>query len=95
VYNYPNPFEGNTTFTFQHNLTGGVNVRIKVYTISGRLIKEIEKTNIGQKFVKIDWNGRDADGDRISNGTYLYKIIVNTVDGNFSQSVLGKMAVIR
>ncbi|MBK9099619.1 MAG: type IX secretion system sortase PorU [bacterium] len=95
VFNYPNPFTSNTTFTFQHNLAQSVDVKINVYTIAGRLIKQVESKNIDQKFVKVDWDGRDEDGDQIGNGTYLYKLIVNTTDGEFTQSVLGKMSVIR
>ena len=95
VYNYPNPFPVNTTFTFQQNLAKPINVKIKVYTIAGRMIKEIEKNNINQKFVKINWDGRDADGDVLANGTYLYKVSVKTVDGEFSGSVIGKLSVIK
>jgi len=95
VYNYPNPFAGNTTFTFQQNLNVPVDVQIKVYTIAGRLIKEIMESNINTKFVKINWDGRDADGDILGNGSYFYKLIVRTTDGGFSQSVIGKMAVIK
>jgi len=95
VYNYPNPFNSSTTFTFQHNLNGTINARIKIYTIAGRMIKNIDANAIDQKFVKIHWDGRDEDGDILANGTYLYKIVVNSVDGDFSQSVLGKMAVIK
>ena len=95
VYNYPNPFRSNTTFTFQHNLNEPVNVRIKIYTIAGRMIKEIESNDITDRFVKINWDGRDDDGDMIANGTYLYKIIVKSQGGEFNQSVLGKMAIIR
>ncbi|HLG32578.1 MAG TPA: type IX secretion system sortase PorU, partial [Ignavibacteriaceae bacterium] len=95
VYNYPNPFAGNTTFTFQQNLNVPVDVQIKVYTIAGRLVKEITEPNINTKFVKINWNGKDADGDILGNGSYFYKLIVRTTDGGFSQSVIGKMAVIK
>ncbi|NWG29499.1 MAG: type IX secretion system sortase PorU [Ignavibacteriaceae bacterium] len=95
VYNYPNPFSSNTSFTFQHNLTKPVDVKINVYTISGRLVKQIEEKDINQKFVKINWDGRDEDGDQLGNGTYLYKLIVKTTDGEFTQSVLGKMAVVK
>ncbi len=95
VYNYPNPFKRNTTFTFQQNLAKPIDVKIKVYTIAGRMIKEIELENINQKFVKINWDGKDTDGDVLGNGTYLYKISVKTVDGEFSGSVIGKMAVIK
>lgn len=95
VYNYPNPFTSNTAFTFQHNLTRPVDVKINVYTIAGRMIKQIEEKNINQKFVKIIWDGRDEDGDQLGNGTYLYKLVVKTTDGEFTQSVLGKMSVVK
>jgi len=95
VYNYPNPFSSNTFFTFQHNLSNALNIKVKVYTIAGRVIKEIESFNIEDKFVKIEWNGRDDDNDKISNGTYFYKLIVETVDGKYKENILGKMAVIR
>lgn len=95
VYNYPNPFKNDTHFTFQHNLTEPVNVKIKVYSIAGRLLEEIEKNNILQKFVKIYWDGRDKDGDLLANGTYLYKLNVETISGEYSKDVLGKLAIIR
>jgi len=95
LYNYPNPFSSSTTFTFQQNLNSDLNVEVKVYTITGRLIKVINSNNINQRFVTIDWDGRDDDGDLIANGTYLYKLIVKTTDGQYSRSILGKLAVIR
>lgn len=95
VYNYPNPFSSSTAFTFQHNLTRPIDVKVNVYTIAGRMIKQIEEKNIDQKFVKVNWDGRDKDGDQLANGTYLYKLIVKTTDGEFTQSVLGKMSVIK
>ncbi|MGB5288411.1 MAG: C25 family cysteine peptidase, partial [Ignavibacteriaceae bacterium] len=95
VYNYPNPFSSNTTFTFQHNLTRPIDVKINIYTIAGRLIQELEEKNINQKFVKVNWDGRDGDGDQLGNGTYLYKLIVRTTDGGYTESVIGKMAVIK
>jgi hypothetical protein len=95
VYNYPNPFSSNTYFTFQHNLTDPLNVKIKIYTIAGRVIREIESFNVNDKFVKIEWNGKDEDNNKIGNGTYLYKLIVETVNGEYKENLLGKLAVIR
>ncbi len=95
VYNYPNPFNSSTTFTFQHNLTQPVDVKINIYTIAGRKVQQLEEKNINEKFVKIYWNGTDGDGDQMANGTYLYKLIVNTTNGEFTQSVIGKMAIIK
>ena len=95
IYNYPNPFNDKTQFTFQQNLAKPIDVKIKVYTIAGRLIKEIEQFNVNDRFVVVDWDGRDADGDQLANGTYLYKVIIKSVDGEFNKSVLGKLAVIK
>lgn len=95
VYNYPNPFSSFTTFTFQHNISSPINAKIKIYTITGRLIKEIEERDILNKFTRIDWDGRDNDGNQLANGTYLYKLIVESIDGNYKNNVLGKIAVIR
>jgi hypothetical protein len=95
VVNYPNPFSSNTTFLFQHNISEPIDVKIKVYTVAGRLIKVIEEFSIIDKYVKIDWDGRDQDGSQIANGTYLYKLIVKSVDGQSNQNVLGKLAVYR
>ncbi len=95
VYNYPNPFRSNTAFTFQQNLNSALNVKIKIYTVAGRLIRNIEENGILEKFVKIPWDGKDEDGGFLANGTYLYKLIVTSVDGDYSQSILGKLSIIR
>jgi hypothetical protein len=78
VYNYPNPFRSDTYFTFElRGIDAPEEFRIKIYTVAGRLIRDIEvphsALNIG--FNKIKWDGRDQDGDDIANGLYLYKII--------------------
>jgi len=76
VYNIPNPFSASTHFTF--NLAGPVlpeEVSIKIYTVAGRLIHEIKSPAI-IGFNKINWDGRDKDGDAIGNGVYLYRVIV-------------------
>ncbi|MCH7772109.1 MAG: hypothetical protein IIA49_14020 [Bacteroidetes bacterium] len=77
VYNYPNPFSKDTYFTF--SLQGSElpeNVKIKIYTIAGRLIHDVDISaldlNVG--FNKIYWDGKDQDGDEVANGVYLYKV---------------------
>ena len=95
VYNYPNPFSAKTTFTFQQNLAKQLDVTIKVFTVAGRMIREIERYGINEKFVKVEWDGRDQAGNFIANGAYFYKVILKSSDGQFSKSVIGKLAVIR
>lgn len=95
IYNYPNPFKDNTSFIFKHNLDSPIDVEIKIYTVSGKLIKEVKRNNINEKYVQIDWDGKDSDGDAIANGVYLYKLIVKTVDGNFTNSSIHKLAKLK
>lgn len=75
--NYPNPMRDNTSFIF--NLSGEYppsDCKIKIFSVSGRLIKTINHIpNIG--FNRVDWDGRDDDGDYIANGIYFYKLIVS------------------
>jgi hypothetical protein len=95
IYNYPNPMKDFTNFTFQHNFDSPVSASIKIYTVGGRLIKELNKNNITDKFVNIEWEGTDSDGDQIANGTYIYKITIKTEDGNFTKSSTGKLAKLK
>jgi hypothetical protein len=95
VYNYPNPFTDKTHFTFRLRGTEKPEeIIIKVYTIAGRLIRDIKipgtdpRITIG--FNKIFWDGKDQDGDEIANGVYLYKMIAKFSDK--TKSVTQKLA---
>ncbi|MGC9336589.1 MAG: type IX secretion system sortase PorU [Candidatus Cloacimonadia bacterium] len=75
VLNYPNPVKDETRFTF--TLTEDAPVTIEIFTISGRSIKKI--TSNGEKgFNQVYWDARDADGDRLANGVYFYKVYLNS-----------------
>lgn len=100
VYNYPDPFRNGTAFTFKRTAVGGagqpVNVKIKVFTLSGRLIKTITVQGLFDTFVKVEWDGLDDDGNRLANGVYLYKVIVTSaIDGSQTAEAIGRMAVLR
>ncbi len=95
IVNYPNPFSESTYFTFQYNLDEPIDVQINIYTVYGRKIKEIKEYGLTDRFVKIYWDGRDEDGNSLANGTYLYKVIINSFSGKYSKSFLGKLAIIK
>jgi len=94
VYNYPNPVRENTYFTFRLTQIPD-QVKIMVYTIAGRLVREIIKTRseLNTDFNKIFWDCRDEDGDLLGNGTYLYKVIMDT--GEKTESSVHKLAIVR
>ncbi|HSQ76775.1 MAG TPA: FlgD immunoglobulin-like domain containing protein, partial [Bacteroidota bacterium] len=95
VFNYPNPFSGETLFTFRQNLSAPLDVQVKVYTLAGRLIQSLETIASGEPMVRVPWDGRDRDGDLLANGVYLYKLVVRTTDGTFASEALGKLTVLR
>ncbi len=93
VLNYPNPFRQRTTFTFGLNLAA--EIRIKIFTLSGRLIRTLEPFDAQRGFNMMEWDGRDADGDELANGVYLYKIIATQRQSNESLRAeeIGKLVV--
>jgi hypothetical protein len=95
VFNYPNPFAGATEFTFRQNLLTPLTVKVRIYTVAGRLVQSLDAAVAGDPFIRIPWDGRDRDGDVLANGAYLYKLIVATADGRFTSEVLGRMAVLK
>jgi len=81
VYNCPNPFAGaGTYFTFV-NSTHLDNAVVKIYTVTGKLIKKVEARNLAPGYNEVYWDGRDRDGDEIANGVYFYKVIARSGTG--------------
>jgi hypothetical protein len=71
IANHPNPFVDETTFAF--NLTDVAStVDLDIYTVSGRLIRSFEFTDI-TGYNEIDSDGADSDGNEIANGVYYLK----------------------
>ena len=94
--NYPNPFRDRTEFTF--SITGSTpptSGEIAIYTISGRKIKTIRlgPAELHLGFNHIEWDGRDEDRDRIANGVYLYRVMIENADGRVE--VLEKLVVMQ
>ena len=88
ILNYPNPFTTNTDFYFEHNKPGlSLNVRIEIFTVSGKLIKTIDGNYLtnGYRVGPINWNGRDHFGDPIGKGVYLYRLKVKTPVGEVAE----------
>ncbi|MEO5618438.1 MAG: C25 family cysteine peptidase, partial [Candidatus Eisenbacteria bacterium] len=83
AYLFPNPTEsGRRSSGGQFVIDGpgdSVNVLVRLYTISGRMIRELKSFgDFGQ--VQIGWDGLDAEGYPLANGTYLFKVYVNGRD---------------
>lgn len=79
LLNYPNPFSSSTAFTFWVNQP--CEVQIKIYTLSGRLIYQLDQLNAETGFNHFHWDGWDQDGDPLANGVYLYKVCASRFNG--------------
>jgi hypothetical protein len=83
MMNYPNPFTTSTAFVF--TLTGSEvpqNIRIQVLTVTGKVVREITKDelgplHIGRNITEFKWDGTDQYGQKLANGVYLYRVITN------------------
>jgi hypothetical protein len=96
VYNYPNPFTTRTTFMFEHNRPGdNLQVLIRIYTVSGKIVKTIQRTinSDGNRSFDIEWDGRDDYGAKIGRGVYIYQLEVKDSTGK-RQSALQKLVLL-
>jgi len=97
VLNYPNPFDYSveTDLTFQLNQDAEVD--IKIFTLSGRLIKRLDGIWGNAGFNCVHWDGRDEAGDELANGVYLYQIQASTQweGSTIRQKALGRAMIMR
>ena len=111
VLNYPNPFTTKTYFVF--TLTGDRIpdvFTIRIYTVSGKIVKEIHKQelgniHIGNNITDYYWDGTDNYGGRLANGVYFYQVtvefndaVMESIETNADQyfkSGMGKMYLMR
>jgi hypothetical protein len=85
VLNYPNPFNKNTAFHFDHNKAGqNLSASVTILSVSGKIVKTIsvEIPNAPAHSSEIVWDGRDDFGDPIGRGVYLYTLKLRAEDGS-------------
>jgi hypothetical protein len=83
LLNYPNPFTTSTAFVF--TVTGNEvpqNIRIQILTITGKIVREITKNelgpiHVGRNITEYKWDGTDTYGQKLANGVYLYRVLTN------------------
>lgn len=103
--NYPNPFRDQTIFSYFINLNDDLDAfEIRIYTVSGRLIRRID-SDINNPIDAIDggarrkgyneliWDGRDKNGNEVANGVY-FAVVRAEYDGQTIEETL-KVAKLR
>ena len=93
VLNFPNPMADETRFVIETS-TGGQG-RIRVFATSGREVASIPfSLSGGEGSGVVTWNGRDGRGDELANGTYLYRVEMDSPQGRVT-SDMQRLVVMR
>jgi len=86
VFNYPNPtrMNGRTKFYFYHSSLseqwyGKVEATIRIFTLSGKLIRIFHNAANGQ-----EWDLTDQRGNRLTPNVYLYRVSAKMLTGDIS-----------
>lgn len=82
--NYPNPFNSSTTFQFENNEPGSV--ELDIYNILGELVFKYSLDQVSAGRHSFSWNGRNKNGSNVSSGIYIARLHFK----NFSNSVFVK-----
>ncbi len=93
LVSFPNPMRDDARFVFATNLRQGQG-KVRVWTVSGREVAVVpfDLSGSGQEIVS--WDGRDRQGDRLANGTYLYRVELAAADER-ARSGMQRLVIMR
>jgi hypothetical protein len=69
---YPNPFNPEITITYSIPNPGWISLHI--YDVKGRLLKTLINKPQSRGEFKVNWDGRNHNGQRVGSGVYFYKL---------------------
>jgi predicted GH43/DUF377 family glycosyl hydrolase len=75
--NTPNPFNPATTISYELHTAGRVELR--VFDVSGKLVRSLVSGDKTPGIHVVDWDGTDNTGRRMSSGVYLYRLVFDGV----------------
>lgn len=70
--NFPNPFNPSTTIEYQLSTPG--RVRLRIYDMSGRMVRTLVDADLDAGPHRAAWNGFDEHGMQAPAGVYLYRL---------------------
>jgi len=76
---YPHPVQESTAFTYI--LSADAEVGAEIFSLAGRLVRRLPPQPQTAGFRQLEWDGRDTNGQRLANGTFLYRIVATAPNG--------------
>ncbi len=73
--NYPNPFNPTTTIRLDLPVAG--NISLKIFNVKGELVRILINKEMNVGSYKIQWDGKNENGQSLSSGVYFYKLATN------------------
>jgi len=74
--NYPNPFNPSTTIDFSVPDEGKGITTLHIYDLRGRLVRTLIDEELSPGNFSLHWDGKTDLGEKVSSGTYLYRLEV-------------------
>ena len=85
--NHPNPFNPTTTISFV--LPERARAKLAIYDVAGRHVRTLVDEVRAGGLNEARWDGRDATGNPVSSGVYLYRLVAG------SQTLTKKMTLLK
>ncbi len=70
--NYPNPFNPETTISFNNPSSG--HVKLTIFNIKGQILATIINSKLAKGQHNFVWNGKDSNGNQVSSNIYFAKV---------------------
>lgn len=91
--NYPNPFNPSTTIKYA--LPEISDVKIEIFDITGRLVKDFVFDSQSAGYKEIVWHGDNNSGMKVSSGIYILSFKAAAVKGNRSFMKSRKLVLVK
>lgn len=91
--NYPNPFNPETTVPWVVPASDGgepVRVRLEIFDVLGQRVAVLWDGLLASGEYRMKWNGRDAGGQPLGSGIYLYRLV-----GEENRTQVKRMLLVR
>ncbi len=98
VFNYPNPAKNGSTTIRYYCGYGDPEARIKIYDISGELVRKVGDSDIDgadAPIYKFLWDCKNGSGREVASGVYIYVVEVEDRINGENKKVVKRLAVIR